>query len=78
MASAFVLITCDPGKEDSVKTQLESLYDIKEVSQVHGAYDVIAKLDSDSIDTLQGLVARKIRSMTSVRSALSLPLKNSN
>ena len=78
MASSFVLITCDVGKEDAVQRQLEKLCDIKEISRVHGAYDLIAKVEDKSEEYVKEILAKKIRAITDVRSAMNLPLKFHN
>lgn len=78
MVSSFILITCDVGKEDTVQSQLKQLSDVKEVSRVHGAYDLIAKIEDKSVEQVKEILAQKIRTMTEVRSAMDLPLKFCN
>jgi len=72
---AFVLITCALGKEDSVLSNLEKLSNIKEVSRVHGAYDVIAKVEASSAEQIKGVITDEIRTINDVRSTINLPLK---
>ncbi|MFB5631395.1 MAG: Lrp/AsnC ligand binding domain-containing protein [Nitrosopumilaceae archaeon] len=78
IVSSFILITCDVGKEDAVQSELEKLNDVKEVSRVHGAYDLIAKVEDKSVEKVKEILAQKIRKMTEVRSAMNLPLKFCN
>lgn len=75
MINSFVLITCDLGKEDIVMDQLEKLNDVKDILRVHGAYDLIAKVEGKSVNEVKGILENKIRTMQQVRSAMSLPLK---
>ena len=75
MASSFLLITCDVGKEDEVKNQLQQVNNIKDVLRVNGAYDLIAKVDGKNVDEVKEILEHKIRTMTQVRSAMNLPLK---
>ena len=63
------------GKEDAVQSQLEKLSDVKEISRVHGSYDLIAKVENKSEEHVKEILAKKIRAMTDVRSAMNLPLK---
>ena len=75
MASAFILITCDVGKEELIINQLEKLNYITDIRIVHGAYDLIAKVEGKSPNQVREIISNKIRAMTSVRSAMSLPLR---
>ena len=78
MVNSFVLITCDIGKEEIVMEQLEQLNDVKEILRVHGAYDLIAKVEGKSVDEVKKILENKIRTMRQIRSAMSLPLKLCN
>ena len=42
MVTAYVLINCDLGSEESVINDLKSIIGVKSVNGVFGAYDVIA------------------------------------
>ena len=75
---AYVLITCNVGKASAVLDQLEKVNNIKETSRVHGAYDVIVKMEASSLVQVQDVVADKIRTINDVRSVMSLPLKSYN
>ena len=50
MAQAFVLINCELGSEEQIISELKTFPDIKEVRGTFGAYDIIAKVSSDSIE----------------------------
>ena len=70
--SAYLLITCNDGQFDKVITQLEQMAGIKEVQGTCGAYDIIAKAESITSGHLQRFIIQKIRTMTNVRSTLTL------
>ena len=53
MATAYVLINCDLGYEEQIIEDLKHLSDVKEVHGVFGAYDILAKVESDQIRTLE-------------------------
>ncbi len=72
MSEAFLLITCEIGKEDGVMKQLASVEDVKEIKKTVGVYDIIAKVESDSEKDLRKVVSSKIRNMDPVRSVLVL------
>ncbi|KAG2473694.1 MAG: hypothetical protein NPMRTHETA2_900006 [Nitrosopumilales archaeon] len=53
MATAYVLINCDLGYEEQIIEELKHISDVKEVNGVFGAYDILAKVESDQIRTLR-------------------------
>ncbi len=72
MVTAYVLITCDLGCEEQIIEELKHLSDVKEVHGTFGAYDIIAKVESDQTNTLKETITWKIRKLDKVRSTLSL------
>ena len=72
MAAAYVLINCDLGYEEEIIEELKHLSDVKEVHGTFGAYDILAKVESDQTTTLRETIIWKIRKMEKVRSTLTL------
>ncbi len=72
MAIAYVLINCDLDYEEQVIEELKHLSDVKEVHGTFGAYDMVAKVESDQITTLRETITWKIRKIDRVRSTLTL------
>ena len=72
MVSAFMLITCDLGAEEDVISHLKTIDGVKEVHGTFGAYDIIAKIESDNAETLRDTIAWKIRKMERIRATLTL------
>ena len=72
MAQAFVLINCELGSEESVISQLKSLEGVTEVHGTFGAYDILAKIESDRVESLRELITWKIRKIENIRSTLTL------
>jgi len=72
MATAYVLINCDLGYEEQIIEELKHLSDVKEVHGTFGAYDILAKVESDQITTLRETISSKIRKIDRIRSTLSL------
>ena len=70
--SAYLLITCNDGQFDKVITHLEQMDDIKEIQGTCGAYDIIAKIELTTSDHLQKFIMQKIRTITNVKSVLTL------
>ena len=72
MAQAFVLINCELGSEESVIMHLKSLEGVTEVHGTFGAYDILAKIESDRVESLRELITWKIRKIYNIRSTLTL------
>ncbi len=72
MPSAFVLLNTDLGSEDSIVRDLKSLEGVKEVFQVYGVYDIIAKVESDTMDKVKEIITWKLRKLTGVKSTLTM------
>ena len=72
MAIAYILINCELGSEESIIRQLKSINGIKEVHGTFGAYDILAKIESDTVDVLREIITWKIRKVEQIRSTLTL------
>ncbi len=72
MAAAYVLINCVLGCEEQIIEELKHLSDVKEVHGTFGAYDILAKVESDQTTTLRETITWKIRKMEKIRSTLTL------
>jgi DNA-binding Lrp family transcriptional regulator len=72
MAVAYVLINCELGSEELIIQQLKNLDDIVEVHGTFGAYDILAKIESTTIETLREIITCNIRKMVHIRSTLTL------
>lgn len=72
MVVAYVLITCDLGKELDIIESLKHIDSIKEIQGTFGAYDVIAKIEHNEKDKLREIITWGIRKIEHVRSTLTL------
>jgi DNA-binding Lrp family transcriptional regulator len=72
MPLAFVLINAEIGSEDEVLTELRKLSNVKESYVVYGVYDIVAKVEAESMDKLKEIVTWKIRRLDKVRSTLTM------
>ena len=72
MATAYVLINCDMGSEESVINDLRSITGVRSVYGVFGAYDVIVDVHTPTIDKLRETITMKIRKLDGVRTTLTL------
>jgi len=72
LAIAYVLINCELGSEESVIYELKSIEDVIEVHGTFGAYDILAKVKSDQVETLREIITWKLRKIPKIRSTLTL------
>ena len=72
MSTAYVLINCDLGSEEQIIEDLKHLSDVKEVHGTFGAYDILAKVESNQVATLRETITWKIRKLEKIRSTLTL------
>ena len=72
MATAYVLINCELGSEEAIIQQLKGLEGVKEVHGTFGAYDILAKIESDTVEKLRETITWKIRKIEKIRSTLTL------
>lgn len=72
MPLAFVLINAEIGSEDEVVIELRKIGNVKESYVVYGVYDIVAKVEADSMDKLKEIVTWKIRRLDKVRSTLTM------
>ena len=72
MATAYVLINCELGSEEAIISQLKAITGVKEVHGTFGAYDILAKIESPTVEALREIITWKIRKIEKIRSTLTL------
>ncbi len=72
MPVAFVLINSELGKEEELLKELRGIENVKEAQFVYGVYNVIVKVEAESLEKLKDLVTFKIRRLSNVRSTLTM------
>jgi len=75
MITAYILLTCEIGSEESVMEELKAIPSVKEVHGVYGVYDILVKVESSSADDLRETITFKIRKIPHVGTALTLTRK---
>ncbi|MCP8317118.1 MAG: Lrp/AsnC ligand binding domain-containing protein [archaeon] len=72
MPTAFVLINVELGAEEELVKGLKKIENVREVYVVYGVYDIIAKIEADSMEKVKETVTWKIRRLDKVRSTLTM------
>jgi len=71
MAKAFVFVNVEVGSEGEVLKRLREVLEVKEAYFVYGVYDIVAKVETDSMDHLKEVITWKIRRLEKIRSTLT-------
>ncbi len=72
MPMAFVLINADLGAEEELLKSLRNLEFVKDVYVVYGVYDIIARVEADTMENVKETITWKIRRLDRVRSTLTM------
>jgi DNA-binding Lrp family transcriptional regulator len=72
LATAFVLINAEIGSENDVLKDLKAIEEIKEAHMVYGVYDIIARVQTETMQQLKDTISWKIRRLDKVRSTLTM------
>ena len=72
MPMAYVLINTEPKNMESVVSTLDKLDSVVEIFPVYGVYDIVAKIQAETMEKLKDLVTWKVRSLDDVRSTITM------
>lgn len=66
MATGFALLTISPLHEKEVFEQVNDISEVVEVHPLFGEYDILIKINCDTIDAIGETVIKKIRALKGV------------
>ena len=69
---AWILISCEPGRERDVYLQLLEMSAVSEVSVVYGELDLVARIDFESEREMSRTLIEKMRHVEGVRKTETL------
>ena len=72
MPIAFVLMNTEPRFMGEVLKSLKDVESVKEAHSTYGIYDIIAKVEAETVDELNEVVTQQIRKLSNVRTTLTL------
>jgi DNA-binding Lrp family transcriptional regulator len=72
VSTAFVLINADLGAEEELVKEIKNTENVKEVYIVYGVYDIVAKIEADTMEKVKETITWKIRRLEKVRSTLTM------
>ena len=74
MTGAYVLFLVESGSEDQVLKDAKLIDGVQEAYFSYGVYDLIMKVEADSMKRLKHLITYRLRAIDNVRSTLTLIL----
>ena len=60
------------GSEDSIVSELKSIDGVKEIYQVYGVYDIVAQVESETMEKVKETITWKLRKLNGVKSTLTM------
>jgi len=69
---AFVLLDMDLGRSAEGVEELQCIPEVEYVYTLSGVYDIVIKLEAESIQHLKDIIATKIRSLNYVKSCITM------
>ena len=72
MNLAYVLINTDMGSEEKVTNDLNKVEEVKKVYHVYGVYDLIVRVEAETVEKLKTVLSDSIRTLENVRSTLTM------
>ena len=67
MVEAYILIKVRVGAERDVVNKLKDLKEIKDINELYGEWDIIAKMEVSTIEDLDALITEKIRDIDQIK-----------
>lgn len=66
------MINADLGAEQDILNEIKSIPHVVEVHVVYGVYDLIVKIEAESLDEVKDTVTDRLRTLERVRSTLTM------
>ena len=72
MITAYVLLRIDPGMDRTVLHNIKKLTQVKAVETVYGEYDMLFKVEIETLETLDSFIFDTIRTIEGVEGSTTL------
>ena len=71
-----VMINCEVGAESSIIDKIQSIKGVKESLRTSGPYDILAIIESNSVEALKEIIENKIRTIPQIRATTTLVISS--
>ena len=72
MASAYLLLNVETGTDEEVLDSLKPIQEVKEARMVYGVYDIVVRVEAETMEELKNVVSWTIRRLDRVRSIMTM------
>ena len=72
--SAYILIQTEVGKAADVATEVRGIPGVIEADDVTGPYDVIVRIEADTMDDLGKLVVSRVQMIDGITKTTTMPV----
>lgn len=72
MVTSYTLVRVEPAKDTILYEKIKGLPEVKEVITTYGEFDMIVKIEVDSLDALDNFVFSKLRAIEGIQSTTTL------
>jgi len=72
MVTAYVLINCDLDMKSEVMKELSQLPGILELVELDAAYDILLKLEQETVEELKETIKEQLRKVPHIRNTIVL------
>jgi len=72
LKKAYVLLKVEMGSEKEVLDYFKETPDIKETHQLYGVYDLLIRVETETMQELKDLINNRIKSIGKIRSTTPL------
>ncbi len=72
MVTSYTLVRVEPVKDNILYETIKGLPEVKEVITTYGEFDMIIKIEVDSLDALDNFVFSKLRTIEGIVSTTTL------
>jgi DNA-binding Lrp family transcriptional regulator len=72
MPRAFVLVNAELGYETKLADEMKGISGVNEAYTIYGVYDLLLKVEAQTMDKLKEFISTKIRRMRGVKSTLTM------
>ncbi|BBZ27817.1 AsnC family transcriptional regulator [Mycolicibacterium madagascariense] len=76
MVEAFMLIQTEVGRAEVVAKQLAALPGVVSAEYVTGPYDVVVRIEADTMALLESTVVPSVQQVTGITRTLTCPIAN--
>ncbi|WP_336923006.1 Lrp/AsnC family transcriptional regulator [Aquipuribacter sp. SD81] len=76
MVQAYILVQTEVGKAGTVTEAIRSMAETVGVENVTGPYDVVAKVQAETLDELGRLVVARVQELPGITRTLTCPVVN--